>query len=169
MILVPYLADLIRATLKDTPFPHPERALPLLIGTAAQESHLEYLRQLGNGPARGLWQMEPATEADHWLYLGRKPELRRAITERTGLKGPSPEALQYHLPYQILMARLHYYVRDPQALPMAGALAEQARRWKLYYNTMKGKGTVEQYTATYRRLITPHEVTLGTLGPASRN
>lgn len=33
----------------------------LVMGTAAQESRLTYLRQLGGGPALGLWQMEPAT------------------------------------------------------------------------------------------------------------
>lgn len=37
-----------------------EEAENLLMGTAAQESALgEYIRQLGNGPALGIFQMEP--------------------------------------------------------------------------------------------------------------
>ena len=34
----------------------------LVLGTAAQESGLAYLRQIGGGPALGLWQIEPATQ-----------------------------------------------------------------------------------------------------------
>lgn len=33
----------------------------LVMGTAAQESHLDYVKQSGNGPALSLFQMEPAT------------------------------------------------------------------------------------------------------------
>ena len=36
-------------------------AQALVLGTAAQESRLQYLVQLGNGPAREIFQMEPAT------------------------------------------------------------------------------------------------------------
>ena len=38
----------------------------LILGTALQESNLRYLRQLGDGPARGVYQMEPATHDDIW-------------------------------------------------------------------------------------------------------
>src|SRR5260221_162978 len=38
----------------------------LLLGTALQESGLTYRVQLGGGPARGLFQMEPNTHDDIW-------------------------------------------------------------------------------------------------------
>ena len=42
-----------------------QEAENLLMGTAAQESALgEYIRQLGNGPALGIFQMEPETFDD---------------------------------------------------------------------------------------------------------
>lgn len=153
MLKPQYLADLIRVTLAGTPFAYPERALPLLLGTAAQESKLTYLRQLGNGPARGLFQMEPATERDHWRWLDTQPHLCLAITERSGVQEASAMHLECNLPYQILMARVHYYRRDPAALPEAHDLAEQARRWKRYYNTPLGRGTEQQYIESYRRVI----------------
>ena len=53
-------------------------AQELLLGTAVQESRITYLRQLGNGPALGLFQMEPATHNDIWdNFLEYKPELAK--------------------------------------------------------------------------------------------
>ena len=50
----------------------------LVLGTAIVESGLTYLKQRGEGPALGLWQIEPATHEDlytnflnstgAWLY-----------------------------------------------------------------------------------------------------
>jgi hypothetical protein len=46
------------------PFLASLNAIQLLMGTAAQESHLgTYLKQI-NGPALGVFQMEPNTEID---------------------------------------------------------------------------------------------------------
>jgi len=44
-----------------------EAAEELLLGTAVQESlNFKYRRQMGGGPARGYFQMEPATHDDIW-------------------------------------------------------------------------------------------------------
>ena len=46
-----------------------EAAENLLLGTAAQESLLgTYLKQNGNGPALGIYQMEPNTHKDIWIH-----------------------------------------------------------------------------------------------------
>ena len=45
----------------------------LVLGTAIVESGLTYLKQHGDGPALGLWQVEPATH-DEPLY--QLPELQ---------------------------------------------------------------------------------------------
>ena len=48
----------------------------LIVGTIYQESHAKYLKQLGNGPALGVIQMEPATYGDIWdNYLAYKRTL----------------------------------------------------------------------------------------------
>ena len=49
----------------------------LVMGTAAQESHFSYLEQLHQGPALGMWQMEPATFRDIWInFLPSQPRLK---------------------------------------------------------------------------------------------
>ena len=48
-------------------------SVELVLGTCIQESHLQYLKQLGGGPALGVIQMEPATHEDiwdNWLLFG---------------------------------------------------------------------------------------------------
>lgn len=151
-----YLATLIRTVLDGAPFPDIERAVPLLLGTAAQESRLRFFRQLGAGPARGLWQMEPATELSHWQWLADKPYMCASIIERCGVAAASAMHLEANIPYQILLARVHYYRMDPDRLPLLDDLMAQARRWKRYYNTPAGRGTEAQYVARYRELIAPY-------------
>ena len=155
MLDVGFFSDLITLTLKDAPFPDPDKALPLLLGTAAQESRLTFLRQLSGGPARGLFQMEPATERDHWLWLHTRPELRAILETRAMVGGPDPLHLECNFIYQILLARLHYFRRDPHPLPRADDLQGQAMLWKRCYNTSGGAGTIAEYVETYRRLVMP--------------
>ena len=130
---------------------HSHAAMELLMGTAAQESCLgTYLHQI-RGPALGIFQMEPATEADIWQnYLRYKPALADAVRQVSSVAVPSAWALETNLAYQIIMARLHYYrVREP--LPDPGDIEALGRYWKKYYNTAAGRGTVEEFVANYRR------------------
>lgn len=155
MLSVPYVAQLIEVVLRGMPFPQVGRAVPLLLGIAVQESGLQHTRQLGSGPARGYWQMEPATERAHWQMLRQQVSLEQELITRCGVEEASAQALQHNIPYQILMARLHFYLRDPLPLPERQDIQEQARRWKKYYNTEAGKGTVQGYLLTWERLIRP--------------
>ena len=156
MLAIPYFATLMQVVLRNTPFPHIDRAIPLLLGVAAQESHLTYFRQVGGGPARGLFQCEPATERDHWRWLHAHPGYAHVFEERAGIEESSILALEHNIPYQILLARLHFFLRDPQPLPSATDLQKQAGRWKAVYNTAMGAGTVEGYLSTWQRIIQPH-------------
>ena len=142
--------DLITNTLKKAHL-HSEAAVELLMLTAAQESHLgEYIRQI-KGPARGMFQMEPATEVDLWNnYIRYKPELAAAIKDITGVSGPDPDALESDLAYQILMSRI-LYLRKPEALPTAGDITGMATYWKKHYNTMLGAGTAAEAAQNYRK------------------
>lgn len=147
--------DLITNTLKKASANganlYSEAAVELLMLTAAQESHLgEYIRQI-KGPARGMFQMEPATEADLWNnYIRYKPELAGAIKSITGVSGPDPDAMESDLAYQILMSRI-LYLRKPEALPVAGDITGMATYWKKHYNTMLGAGTAAEAAQNYRK------------------
>ena len=131
-----------------------EGAEELLLGTAAQESHFKYVRQLNDGPALGFFQMEPATHNDIWAnYLEYRHELACKILDACGLSDDPPVAdrLVWDARYAAIMARIHY-LRVPQKLPSKDDVWGQGKYWKAYYNTPKGKGTVEEYVHNYGRV-----------------
>lgn len=131
---------------------HSPQALELLMGTAAQESRLgTYLYQLGNGPARGIFQMEPATEQDVWHhYLRYKPNLADTVARVCSVAVPSSWALETNLAYQVIMARLHYHrVKSP--LPEADDIAGMGKYWDDHYNCNPDKGTVAEFVANYEK------------------
>lgn len=127
-------------------------AINLLLGTAAVESALgEDLVQDGNGPARGLFQMEADTE--RWLldgYLARRIVMRQAVTDLTV---PLPDyELTGNLFYATALARVLYWTK-PEPLPEADDVEGLAAYWKQHYNTPGGHGTVAKFCLDYRRMV----------------
>lgn len=126
----------------------------LLLGTAAAESHMgKHLRQVGGGPALGIWQMEPGTHDDNWgSYLRYRGPLADAVQQLAPSEFWSgdaiirvrAEALVEQHRYACAMARVHYR-RDKHPLPVAGDWIGMAACWKRHYNTPRGKGTVEKF------------------------
>lgn len=128
-----------------------EAAEELVLGTALQESGLRYLKQLGGGPALGLWQMEPATHDDIWAnYLAYHPDLAGRLKSLAVI--PSAMTMVGNLWYAAAMCRVHYY-RSPDPLPPAGALLAQAAMWKKVYNTPLGKGSAAEYVENWKRAM----------------
>ncbi len=142
------LRELIEYVLKDMDM-YSESAVELLMLTAAVESRGgQDIRQIGGGPARGIFQMEPDTEKDIWLnYLWFRDNkaniVRRYDTAGTG-------DLWWNIGYQIVLARYHYY-RIPVALPSADDVNGLAHYWKKHWNTINGKGTVSKAIIKYHR------------------
>ena len=130
-----------------------EDAVELLMLTAAQESHCgTYIKQV-RGPALGIFQMEPASESDIWdNYLTFKPDLESLIDSVSLLDPTASEQfdLKANLIYQIAMARIHY-LRVAESLPSKDDTKAMAQYWKKYYNTYKGKGTVEEAIFNYKK------------------
>lgn len=129
-----------------------EDAIRLLFGTAAQESQLgTYLRQI-NGPALGVFQIEPDTELDIWKnWLVHRHTMADSIYNLSGVTWANPLALETNLAYQIIMARIHY-LRVPEPLPHHGDVPAMANYWKAHYNTHLGKGTPEEWVRNFKRL-----------------
>lgn len=126
----------------------------LLLGTAAQESHLGYYRRQVNGPARGIYQMEPETERSLWIdSIAFRPALAVTINHVCGISQPYPPALEFNLAYQTIMARLRYYLWVKEPIPAADNLRGQAAYWKRNYNTAEGAGTVSEYLSNYRKYV----------------
>lgn len=145
------LRDLIKRVLVALDL-HSESAENLLIGTAAQESALgEYIRQLGNGPALGIFQMEPATFKDIVQnYLQYKPELAKLIMSVSGVNALRSEYLEYNLALSIAMCRVHY-LRVSVTIP--DNLTGWAKYWKEYYNTRLGKGTEDEFIRNFKKHV----------------
>lgn len=138
----------IRPALKELGL-HSPAAEQLLIGTALQESGLKKLRQYGNGPALGLWQMEPFTHDDLWLnFLNRKKDLADRLREMC--QEPTADKLTWNLRYAAAMCRVKYF-QVPAKLPGYDDIPAQAAYWKRYYNTPLGRGTVAEYLETWHR------------------
>ena len=125
-------------------------AKKLMLGTALVESNLVFLHQIGGGPARGLWQMEPATHGNHVAWLAKAENW--GLQQRIGLLLnssyylfiPTFSQLAGNLYYACAMARVHYW-RVPSQLPDADDLYGLATYWKQHYNTVEGKGTVTRF------------------------
>jgi hypothetical protein len=117
----------------------------LLLGTAITESELTWLRQHNGGPARGLWQMEPATHDDIWRnYLRYRVDLHDRVIDCMTEAEDGHQQLVSNLTYAAVMARLVYW-RHEDPLPAADDVDAQARYWKRHYNTTRGAGRPEDY------------------------
>lgn len=137
----------------------------LLLGTAAQETHLgTYLAQL-EGSALGIYQIEPTTLRDVWLnYIVHRPGLCSMIQNMLEYKplgytfeefcfGPEfPTPLIYNLQYSTAIARL-IYQRVPTLLPDADDIEGLAKYWKMHFNTPQGAGTEEEFINNYHTLV----------------
>jgi hypothetical protein len=127
-------------------------ALELLVFTAAVESDLgTYLKQI-NGPALGIYQMEPKTHDDIWFNYLR---YQQHITHRMALKFgipvvPEADRLIWDLRYATIMARL-LYSRNPEKLPSKDDPQALYEYYKTYYNTKSGKATEAASLKKYKK------------------
>lgn len=129
-----------------------DKAERLVLGTACKESDCgRWLTQLGDGPARGVYQMEPATHDDLWAsYIDRRPDLKQKILHWQIQTWRDADQMAGNIYYATAMCRVHY-LRIKEALP--DTLGGQARYWKQYYNTPLGAGTIDEYISKWRQFV----------------
>lgn len=127
-----------------------ENAVYLLMGTCAQESLFgKYRRQLGNGPALGVYQMEPATFNDIVSnFLAYKPKLADSIKKIAKVNDFNAADLINNDVLATCMARVHY-LRVTEPIP--SSLGGWSYYWKKYYNTYKGKGNESEFIENFKR------------------
>jgi len=95
---------------------HSNDAVHLLLVTAALESDLGFHIKQVNGPALGIYQMEPNTHDDIWdnVLAYNSSKLQRMIGSGNGCSMPS--RMIYDLKYATCMARV-LYSRYKDAIP----------------------------------------------------
>lgn len=142
--------EIVQPTLKSIAM-HSDAAENLLVGTAVQESRLTFLRQIGGGPALGVYQIEPATRQDIYVnWLKYRPDVRDRVNRLAASGAMFDDQLVFNLAYATAIARLVYY-RQPDPLPAADDIDGLAGYWKQHFNTPLGKGTAAEFAENYRR------------------
>lgn len=129
----------------------------LVLETGIVESNYKFIRQLGDGPARSFWQVEPATAVDNLAhYLKHRPKLMQKCAEASYVdlkhwqdfnEKKWSEILEKNIAAGIVHARLKYW-RVPKSMP--NTLEGRAKYWKKYYNSEQGAGTEEKYIETIK-------------------
>ena len=125
-------------------------AAVLLLAIAIQESALRYRRQLGDGPARGLFQMEPGDLAMLSLVMKRNQALRNALSTKDPqemwamLEDPANDK------YGVYIARAALKT-DPKPLPKLG---DADAAWKCYIKHWQpGKPRPEKWAVSYEAAL----------------
>jgi hypothetical protein len=131
-----------------------ENAEELMMGTAAQESHLgSYIRQV-EGPALGIFQCEQKTYDSIWnKYIGNARAMQLKVLPLIGVSTKPPfHRLISDLNLATIMCRLYYWdIQIP--LPYRGDVAAMGKYWNDYYNRNPDKGTVEEFVANYAKYV----------------
>jgi hypothetical protein len=120
----------------------------LLLCTAAIESNCgEYVKQI-NGPALGIFQMEPPTESDIWEHCDalQYDEFNELIADllSVNLNQQGDDALMLLPMYACAMARLKYSM-DKAPLPDRNDIKAVYEYYKRIYNTPLGASTYEKF------------------------
>ena len=126
-----------------SPIPYNSNLVDLLMETMAVESNMGmYDRQIGGGPALGVYQMEPATlQCLKDNYIKYHPEFKQYS-----------EGSLLDMKYATMVCALQY-LRYIDIIDIPGTRWGWWLVYKKYYNSYKGKTTKEAYMSKARRYI----------------
>ncbi len=124
----------------------------LLISTASMESDCgTYVMQKNNGPAVGVYQMEPATFRDVWDYTDSSKYFG-PIMEACNFKAiPTAAEMVTNIKFATIIARMNYY-RFPEEIPDYTDFEGIWNFYKKRWNTLKGDTTKEEFLAAYNKV-----------------
>lgn len=139
--------------LGDKYYSHEAQRLVYLTGLVESDGY-RYIRQLGGGPARGFWQIEPTTAVDNCrTFIRGREQLRIGCMKATYvplIHWTTPDhahwndILEMNMAAGIVHCRIKYW-RAPDPLPIT--LNDISDYWKRFFNTHKGAGTPEHFKA----------------------
>lgn len=127
----------------------------LMLGTGMIETNYEYLKQFNDGPAMGIFEIEPATYDDVYRYLNRYGNRKlKEICMAACLydSWPDKEALIYNLRWSTIIARVKYYMIS-EPLPAASDAEGMSNYYKKYYNTAEGKAEMPEVISIFEHAI----------------
>lgn len=124
----------------------PHECVQTMLEICAVESDLGEIIRQKNGPALSPWQIEPKSW-DHLLDTLRKkhPEWHRKL-EVLYRKDRSQEwNRSRNIPYACASAIVFVSLKYPSGFKGLNNIQKRAALWKKWYNTPRGKGTVDMY------------------------
>ena len=129
-----------------------QEALDIVYATGLVESKYQYIEQIGKGPARSFWQVEPSTAVDNCKnFISSRPDLLQASADILGIDpyyfidanaDDWDWILRTNISAGILHCRIKYW-RIPE--PIKEGKEELGKYWKKHYNTEEGAGSVEHF------------------------
>lgn len=156
MLNITQFRALIKSCLNDLLL-YSQDAEELLVFTCAAESlGGTYLYQV-NGPALGIYQMEPVTYNDLWhnfILLDNKLSLR-FFNNFDVTRMPTEERIIYDLRYATAMTRI-FYLRIQEQLPSLNDIDAIWEYYKKYYNTRLGKSQKNASVKNYHDFVQHH-------------
>lgn len=140
-------ATYVKAVLEFFQLPATPAAVQLLVMIAAHESGgFRYVKQLGNGPARGLLQMEPIGLQEVVRYSQLRSTRFPLLPD---LAAVHVNQLVFDTYLAIAVSRV-FFMAKPEPLPAVDDIEGLARYAKKYWNTEAGKATAEDYANAFR-------------------
>lgn len=129
-----------------------KNAQMLLLATAAIESDCGYYVKQINGPAKGIWQMEPDTHKD--IYFNCDAMMSNFFNARISdlmVSADTPKGEFISSPmYACAMARLKYSM-DAAPLPDHKDINAVYKYYKRIYNTELGASTFGKFGAAWSK------------------
>lgn len=129
-------------------------AMELLVFTCANESDGGTFIKQVNGPALGIYQMEPGTYNDIWInYISNRQDINLQMIHNFDCNTIPPEdRLMYDIRFATAMCRIHY-ARVKEALPSIYDIEGIYNYYKKYYNTDAGKADYPQAMRKYQAFV----------------
>ena len=159
MVSISQMRNLVKSTCSKMGYEYSSKdAVELVLATGIVESRYEYIRQMGDGPARSFWQVEPTSAVDNCQhYLKYRTNLMKNCAKASLVDTKYwqmyeeeiwAEILEKNIAAGIVHCRLKYR-RVPKKLH--SSLKGQAAYWKKYYNTEGGKGDPEHFIESVKK------------------
>ena len=148
-----FVKYILRPALKNVGL-YSKKAEIILLGSAAAESEMGYYIHQINGPALGIYQMEPKTHDDIWKnFINYREKLKNKILFEFNFNHqPMSYELIGNLGYATVMARLHY-LRIEEELPDPEDVKAMAQYYKKYYNTAKGAAKLNKFINCFEKYV----------------
>lgn len=142
----------VEPTLKEIPKGYSEESVLALMMIAAHESlRGHYLKQV-NGPALGIYQMEPATYYSIWKFgdsIWENAVLLGFVTVEQAAQKlvPKPENMIWNLKFATFMARQRLFMK-PEKLPKG--MSNLSMYLKKHWNSVLGAAGDYSYMNDYK-------------------